>query len=1526
MLNGLELGPDGVMLVLAERIGTVPGDTGGGGSGGHIIADEGSAFPQRATLNFMGGVVVSDNQGSNRTNVLIDTTTLGAVPTSALGTTVATLVDGVVPSSQLPALAINDVFTVNSEAEMLALAATVGDVAIRTDTEESFILTAGDPSVLGNWTLLFLAGGDVSSVNGQTGVVVLGASDIGAVDLGAVGAPGGVAALDGAGDVPDGQIPNNIARLSQVPGLDIPVLTTVASGTLTAEVVVGLTPGGELGGTWDAPTVDATHSGSSHADVLSDATDAATNLIGDHVAATANAHLGQAVTIDPTNLGAVLTTGVVNVQLLAEEVNLLTAANMPVDTSGFSQNLGVSDSTVQAALNTLDLLHFDFSESVSSVNTFTGDVVLTATDVGAIDFVLLGVPNGVATLDGTGRLSFAQWPDVVFSVNGLGGTVVLNGGSIPLDDSGWTTNLLGVNPDVQSVADAVDTLASSSGTFAGFVAPPLTEFDGAAADPTVLNTPAIFVSSHVTLTDSPVDIEQGTPLLIHFDQDLKYTELGGLGPNYAVAYRPTAWDVVNYSQSHYPRGVITAEGISTFYKPAGLLATELTFIDLRATQNAPKRAPRSVTGGATVSGSPDITGNTFSSLDLGDTISGTGIPALATIIAVTDSTHATISANATSSGSGRTFTVTDPTPAISNAHAFLNNHTYLADTDAVDWALPVSFANGPETIVAMLNCYPGGGFIDQPLFTPHHVNGGTLSNASHVSFLSAPLIYSGVHMNQRWGYYYEDTLDTTIGIGDFNWLDLAANGGGTLDRQVAIQIGVLRSGADYNIPFNYGDANVANAPLFRVGADGFVTTGAVLGLGNILGLTPAASSAGVIVADARGTLLGPISGFTHTTAAVGYQMVKIANTANVVMNASSGNAYTGLVQQGTISFAQTGSVLGSAMFSGVNTFTASSGVGMGTLYGAYMSPSIIGVGTSSVTSIGYAAAPTLTHTGTGALTATVTTLLSAPTINDANVTATRTAIDIQDINGSNGTINSNIGLNIAALSRGGANAHGIVNLSDSILSGGIFGSTTASGNLTIGSTTNAAKGTITLSDATALSSSLNVSGDSTLNKLIVQSTTTFADSVEMRPADATLTSEPTWYVVNNAFMLNFASAAGGIYQDFSPTLINAQSANVLRNVVGYNFNPTVKNSGATNFGPITGFISTPTVNVDTNTGRTLSILTEFYAGAAWTTTSTGALATTNWYQYRAAGTAIASGHTITTRTALLIEDPTGAGVLTNNLGIDIAAQTKGATLNIGLRNAAQTQLLTTTLIGGSTAPANQETVVVQGSASTGATELRYMSIKPTLTSLSGATTLTALYLSPTLDADFATTAQVGLNVSPAFTGDSTATTATAVIGTATQTGNHTVSTLIGGQFTAQTADANSTATLAVALDLVAQKALGLGTMTTSVLLRGLTNGGATAWNFQFGDFQSYHIGKMTLGASTAPVYALDLRGTAQDRGVIALAETASTPTNPSQSDRLIMYFKGDTLVFGFNDAGTMRYLSIAMTGTGTTWTHGTAAP
>ena len=40
---------------------------------------------------------------------------------------------------------------------------------------------------------------------------------------------------------------------------DVDFLVGTATGHTGAEIVVGTTPGGELGGTWASPTVDATH-------------------------------------------------------------------------------------------------------------------------------------------------------------------------------------------------------------------------------------------------------------------------------------------------------------------------------------------------------------------------------------------------------------------------------------------------------------------------------------------------------------------------------------------------------------------------------------------------------------------------------------------------------------------------------------------------------------------------------------------------------------------------------------------------------------------------------------------------------------------------------------------------------------------------------------------------------------------------------------------------------------------------------------------------------------------------------------------------------------------------------------------------------------------------------------------------------------------------------------------------------------------------------------------------------------------
>jgi len=71
-----------------------------------------------------------------------------------------------IPNAYLPPLAITNTFVVVSQAEMLALDAQVGDVCVRLDTTENYILAVEPATVLGNWTKLA-----ASTVSGNTTVV-----------------------------------------------------------------------------------------------------------------------------------------------------------------------------------------------------------------------------------------------------------------------------------------------------------------------------------------------------------------------------------------------------------------------------------------------------------------------------------------------------------------------------------------------------------------------------------------------------------------------------------------------------------------------------------------------------------------------------------------------------------------------------------------------------------------------------------------------------------------------------------------------------------------------------------------------------------------------------------------------------------------------------------------------------------------------------------------------------------------------------------------------------------------------------------------------------------------------------------------------------------------------------------------------------------------------------------------------------------------------------------------------------------
>ena len=159
-----------LVLSLSELPGLTPGDyagftidnTGRVTGARTLIADD---IPQLSATKISGlGTAAAKDTGTASGNIPV----LGA--------------DGKLDTSVIPAIALSDIFTVENETEMLALEAQTGDVAIRTDENKTYILSAEPASEQSNWRQLLTPAAPVQSVNGKTGIVTLTADDVGATD------------------------------------------------------------------------------------------------------------------------------------------------------------------------------------------------------------------------------------------------------------------------------------------------------------------------------------------------------------------------------------------------------------------------------------------------------------------------------------------------------------------------------------------------------------------------------------------------------------------------------------------------------------------------------------------------------------------------------------------------------------------------------------------------------------------------------------------------------------------------------------------------------------------------------------------------------------------------------------------------------------------------------------------------------------------------------------------------------------------------------------------------------------------------------------------------------------------------------------------------------------------------------------------------------------------------------------------------------------------------------------------------
>jgi len=199
-------------------------------------------------------------------------------------------------------------------------------------------------------------------------------------------------------------------------------LVGTASGDLSAEIAVGTTPGGELGGTWASPTVDATHAGGTHAPTAADylVGTAQAGLSGEIVAGTSpGGELGgtwASPTVDATHSGST--------HSAASDTHVAdTSAAHVASSIGFTPNGSIAATDVQAAIQEV---RDEASGSGIPATIFDakGDII-AATGADTAARLAPGTDSHVLTLDSStatglkwAAASGAGIPDTIFDAAG----------------------------------------------------------------------------------------------------------------------------------------------------------------------------------------------------------------------------------------------------------------------------------------------------------------------------------------------------------------------------------------------------------------------------------------------------------------------------------------------------------------------------------------------------------------------------------------------------------------------------------------------------------------------------------------------------------------------------------------------------------------------------------------------------------------------------------------------------------------------------------------------------------------------------------------------------------------------------------------------------------------------------------------------------------------------------------------------------------------------------------------------------
>jgi hypothetical protein len=158
---------------------------------------------------------------------------------------------GKINPSQLPALAITDTFVVATQVAMLALTAEVGDIAVRTDLNKSYILRVTGASTLANWQELLTPTDAVSSVFGRSGVVTAQNGDYTAAQV-------GLGNVDNTSDATKNAAAVTLTNKTLVtPALGTPSALVVTNASGTASININGTVGATTPSTGAFTTISA---------------------------------------------------------------------------------------------------------------------------------------------------------------------------------------------------------------------------------------------------------------------------------------------------------------------------------------------------------------------------------------------------------------------------------------------------------------------------------------------------------------------------------------------------------------------------------------------------------------------------------------------------------------------------------------------------------------------------------------------------------------------------------------------------------------------------------------------------------------------------------------------------------------------------------------------------------------------------------------------------------------------------------------------------------------------------------------------------------------------------------------------------------------------------------------------------------------------------------------------------------------------------------------------------------------------